>query len=73
MSQCKSCDAEIIWCETSSGKKMPLDATPNPAAKPGFVVVKGIATIASEADVKLHRDVYSSHFATCHQANPHRV
>lgn len=72
MSVCKSCDAEIIWCETNSGKKMPLDATPNPDAKPGFVVIKGVATVASAADVKLHRDIHASHFATCPQANQWR-
>lgn len=28
MSACKYCGAEIIWCETSAGKLMPLDAKP---------------------------------------------
>jgi len=28
MSQCKSCGAEIIWCQTPAGKLMPLDAKP---------------------------------------------
>lgn len=27
---CRSCKAEIFWCVTSAGKRMPVDAKPSP-------------------------------------------
>ncbi len=66
MALCKSCEAEVVWCTTLSGKKMPMDAKPDP--KGTFVIVKGTARTANDEDRELHRDLHTSHFATCADA-----
>lgn len=55
--RCSSCEKLIVWFNTASGKKMPVDAEttrPNDAAH--------------QLDLKRHK----SHFATCPNANKHR-
>lgn len=60
---CKSCGAEIIWAKTRMGKVMPLDAKPSPNGNMAYAA--GETHAYTEADAKLHRDRYTSHFATC--------
>jgi hypothetical protein len=70
MATCKSCDAEILWAETRSGKSMPLDAAPTAAGN--MVLVNGKTWTATDDDRRLHRELRTSHFATCVNAPLHR-
>jgi len=65
MAKCKSCQAEIVWGVTDTGKRVPLD----PSEK-RFVRIYGHVP-----DGELHvrmKDTHLSHFATCPQADQHR-
>lgn len=33
MSTCRSCGAQVVWEQTASGKKMPMDVEPGPDGK----------------------------------------
>jgi hypothetical protein len=69
---CRSCGRPIIWCLTTRGKTMPVDAEPDPD---GLLTLD---TLASGVVLAAHdspgqpglftRDRYTSHFATCPQA-----
>lgn len=56
ITRCKTCNAEIIFLKTTSGKFIPIDYNDN------------IRLDAEYYDSKLH----VSHFATCKQASEHR-
>ena len=64
-SRCKSCNAEIWWGVTEAGKPMPLDNTSH----------KGVVAVGTDLDgnerVRVV-DVFTSHFATCPNAEEHR-
>jgi len=63
--KCSSCDASIVWLEMQSStgvKRHPFDAKP----KTGWV------TLIDGGDVVVSRLVYTSHFATCPNAEQHR-
>lgn len=67
MSRCRTCDAPVLWVSTPTGKAMPLDLEPDPEGR--FVVEGGVAYpvgLFSEGPR------YTSHFATCPQADEHR-
>lgn len=68
MARCRSCQAEIIWAQTSGGKKIPLDAQPV-VARGGFRLAEDRRgqTVALNVGT-----VYVSHFATCPNAGQHR-
>ncbi len=68
--QCRSCEALVIWAETASGKKMPLDAEPSEAGT--FVYLGGKTRKANDEDKQLLRPRHTSHFATCPDAAQHR-
>lgn len=70
MAACKSCNADVVWVETSTGKKMPMDAKPDP--KGTFVIINGKARKVTVDDRRLFRETYTSHFATCAQADDWR-
>lgn len=65
MAVCKSCGAKIAWVRTPKGKLMPIDVEPekritlekNPEGPEPLMVMV---------------DTYTSHFATCPDANKHR-
>lgn len=66
-SKCRSCEAPIVWVKTRRGKKMPVDAEPDPA---GLFVLEGMAgeLVAHKAgplDGAAGGELYTSHFATC--------
>lgn len=68
MSQCKSCEAPIIWAMTEKGRRIPLDEEP---VRDGIRFRVGHGNVASrvgEGDQSGHR----AHFATCPNANDHR-
>ena len=63
MSRCKDCDAEILWCRTRKGKKMPLDAEPAEGdfdlggGEPPLAIYKGKGN-----------GTHTCHFVTCPDA-----
>lgn len=64
-SQCSGCRAEIIWTTTRNGKKMPVDAEPDPE---GIIVLEfdGDEPFAIYDNRRLiEGERYTSHFATC--------
>lgn len=81
-SLCRSCNATIVWCETATGKRMPVDAEPHEG---GTLVL--ISEGAGTRVLALHFDSgdqraeraralrqrrHRSHFATCPNAGQHR-
>lgn len=60
--KCASCDADIIWSITMSGKAVPLDAKPE----------KRLVYQDLERTRVAVEDTYTSHFATCPNAGQHR-
>lgn len=56
---CSSCGAPIIWAESKAGKPTPLDAKPESR----FIFIEGVAQQIM---------TYTSHFATCPNADQHR-
>ena len=64
MSQCRSCGAEIEWIKTPAGKAHPVDAKP----------IKVWQQTESGPDAgRWHiQEGYTSHFATCPNADQHR-
>lgn len=74
LTECRSCGAEIIWCTTSSGKRMPVDAEPgrrgNIAVEVdghGHAIAHMVKADARAAELEAGR-LHESHFATCEQA-----
>lgn len=78
VTKCKSCGASIFWCITARGKRVPLDAEPDPIKGNMIVTDRGdvpgkryLATIVAPlVDAKQTR--YLSHFATCPEAKKWR-
>jgi len=67
--KCKACGSPIIWTQTSTGKAMPVDASPVPT---GNVLLfptidrKWLAMVVSADEAKATpHERYVSHFATC--------
>lgn len=68
MSQCRTCQREIIWAVTANGKRVPLD----PPEK-RYVDNRTGHEIATDAPLSVVMDLtWLSHFATCPQADEHR-
>jgi len=60
MSRCRSCDAEIIWVRmASSGRSMPINSAP-------------VTVVLETESGWVVRTAYTSHFATCPDAQMHR-
>lgn len=75
---CRSCGAPIVWAVTRKGKRMPLDAEP---VDGGNVVIvepaRGSVPPVAEVREPALTDPsglarYTSHFATCPQADSWR-
>jgi hypothetical protein len=78
VSQCGSCDREILWAVTASGKRMPVDAV---AVPDGNVVLEDqgrgrppLALVLPQGADPLMTETerYVSHFVTCKFADQHR-
>ena len=67
MTRCKSCQAPITWVKTKAGKSMPLDEVPT--EKGNMVCEDGKAFAVTEMDRSLGKQIYTSHFATCPNAD----
>jgi len=74
--ECRSCKALMFWVLTKNGKKMPIDAKPDPNG--GLVVtLKADGELHAEAYMSSEpthhgRNRYTSHFATCPNSSQHR-
>ena len=79
MSKCKTCQAEIKWIKTEKNKTVPVNLqsiyiVPNLEGKTIAVccngkVIKGDLAMKGTANAV---EGYTSHFATCPQADQHR-
>ena len=78
-SNCRTCGRPIIWVVFASGKKNPLDANPDMTA--GTVILTGelgdrgtpIAKVIGVNEARQYPGArYTSHFATCPNADTHR-
>ena len=77
--ECSSCGAPIIWAETITGRRMPLDEYPT---KSGNIILGQRHEQAPLALVQTAQSLarllekgerlYTSHFATCPHAKKHR-
>jgi hypothetical protein len=71
--QCKSCYARIIWARTEKGVATPVDEKPTAN---GHLVLEiedpRDAPIARRVGRKTGVPRYTTHFATCPNANDHR-
>lgn len=78
MSRCRSCDAEVIWATSQTGKAMPLNAKPDPFGnvkvygRPGAVSAVVLAGDALEETRRLGVPLYMPHHATCPQGRAWR-
>ena len=71
MTRCKSCNAVVIWCVTTTGKSMPVDQRQSPHGN--LVLEYQPATGDTLARyVPPGEGTHTSHFATCPQAAEHR-
>lgn len=75
--RCRSCKAPVRWAMTDAGKRMPLDAEPNPkgewrlAAAPAGELPRAVHVPESRRDA-LERELMIPHWATCPYADRHR-
>ena len=82
MAKCRSCGAEIIWIKMASGKAMPCDVAkisysenllPGVSGDDVLTLVTDHGTIVRTVfDPAGDKYGYTSHFATCPNANLHR-
>lgn len=80
MSKCKSCGAEIIWIKMKgTGKAMPVDAKKitysenlHPGAKALTLVTEHGTIVRTQFDPGGDKVGYTSHFATCPNAEQFR-
>ena len=74
ITECKSCAAPIIWALTGTGKRMPIDARPDPYGRIEITSIRyDVPTITTHPQTPLHvPTLYTSHFATCPNADQHR-
>lgn len=61
--RCRSCGAEIRWARTSAGKRMPLDAEPNPNGN--VELTNGVAVVHAQPPAFVDGEIFMPHFATC--------
>jgi len=76
ISECRRCHAEMIWCRTGRGKKMPVDA--EPTSDGVFVLEHGessdpvVRRLSNDAAATYTGEKFTSHFATCPNADDFR-
>lgn len=72
MSACTSCGAAVVWARWSvSGKWTPVDAIP--VSSGNLALEAGRVHLYTPDDARLQRERYTSHFATCPDADEHRA
>lgn len=75
VSACKSCEAPVIWAETTAGKMMPVDAEPSDQGN----VELTLGPVGRPPRADVHRRPLddgplgrTSHFVTCPEAGSWR-
>jgi hypothetical protein len=77
--KCRSCGAPILWAETITGRRMPLDYEPSDKGniilglrreRPPLALVQ--VEITRARLLSAGELLYTSHFASCPQASTHR-
>lgn len=68
-SKCRSCGAAIIWCVTTTGKRIPIDEAPFPG---GNMILDGECDAIVAVVVPVGEGTHRSHFVTCPHAAQHR-
>lgn len=68
-SRCRSCHAEILWCATVTGKRIPINAKP---VQGGNIRLDGECDCIVAVIVAPGAGTHTSHFATCPHAGLHR-
>ena len=69
--KCRSCGRPIIWTITTKGKRMPVDANPDPN---GNIALDELAdgtvraSVTGPSPALITEPRYMSHFATCPEA-----
>lgn len=71
MPKCSSCGAEIIWCVTVEGKRMPVDRAPSTRGNMQLLE-QGDGPPLARVAIEPFPYLYLSHFATCPNASQHR-
>jgi len=66
MSICRTCRAPIVWAQTFTGRRMPLDL--HPTDDGSYTITDGLAVYAPDADAPRYRP----HWASCPHADQHR-
>lgn len=78
LAKCRSCTAAIIWAETVKGKRMTVDAAPADGGNIRLEYRRGDVPPLAHVVPKVERgnygdeSWYTSHFATCPQADEWR-
>ncbi len=62
MSNCKSCNAPILWAKTVNGKSVPLNTKP----------IKAYLLLNADKNIYSLETVYESHFSNCPDAKKFR-
>lgn len=74
--RCKSCGARVIWAVSALGRKLPVDAAPDPAGQWWLTTDDPRATVPNFRRVDLYTPEgtphYTSHFVTCPEAGKWR-
>lgn len=73
--QCGSCKAAVIWCRTSTGKRMPVDVEPVATGNLMLSADRPTPTVLVVSRTGRTPDqqlLYLSHFATCPRSNQQR-
>jgi len=75
--KCRSCGADVVWTETTSGKRMPVDLEPTTEGN----IILGlrherppVALVQTKQALELLKGelLYTSHFVTCPQSKKWR-
>lgn len=77
VARCRSCNRPVYWAKTRGGKSMPVDAAPAPDGNIFLSVSKATGALSAIAigpgtARPPGRNRYTSHFATCPNADEHR-
>ncbi len=76
---CRSCSAEIVWCVTADGKRIPVDAWPTPGGNVRIVDDNGtrralvVGATIDLFDIDDDGTRYVAHFTTCPDVNQWRT
>lgn len=71
LAECSTCKAPILWARWAlSGRAVPID--PTPVSSGNLALEAGRVHLYTDDDARLQRERFTSHFATCPDADQHR-